>query len=127
MAVELKIPQSGESISEVQIGEWRKNVGDFVERDEIVAEIETDKASMELPAPSAGRIQKITKKVGETASVGEVIALIDDSAKAPASAGGAASKAAKAGGSDDDHGGGTAVAAPPKPAPSKSGSTDDSI
>ncbi len=128
MAVELKIPQSGESISEVQIGEWRKNVGDFVERDEIVAEIETDKASMELPAPSAGRIEKINKKVGETAGVGEVIAVIDDTAKAPASSGAAASKPkARSEGGDEDHGGGTAVAAPPKPASQKRDDADSIV
>ncbi len=78
MAIELKIPESGESITEVQIGEWRKAEGDRVEQDEIVVEIETDKASMELPAPVAGVISKILKQTGETVSVGEVIGRIEE-------------------------------------------------
>ena len=80
MAVELKVPQSGESITEVQIGEWRKAVGDRVERDEVLVDIETDKAAMELPAPVSGVLAKIVKGAGEEAGVGEVIALIDEGA-----------------------------------------------
>ncbi|MDA1313032.1 MAG: 2-oxoglutarate dehydrogenase complex dihydrolipoyllysine-residue succinyltransferase [Acidobacteria bacterium] len=79
MAVELKIPQSGESITEVQIGDWRKAVGDRVELDEVLVEIETDKAAMDLPAPVAGILTKIFKGEGEEAEVGEVIALIEES------------------------------------------------
>lgn len=78
--VDLKIPQAGESITEVQIGEWQKAVGDFVKRDETVVEIETDKASMELPSPAAGRIAEILKEAGSPASVGDVIARIDETA-----------------------------------------------
>ncbi len=80
MAVELKVPQSGESITEVQIGEWRKAVGDRVERDELLVDIETDKAAMELPAPVSGVLAKIVKGAGEEAGVGEVIALINEGA-----------------------------------------------
>jgi len=78
MAVELKVPQSGESITEVQIGEWRKAVGERVERDEVLVDIETDKAAMELPAPVSGVLAKIVKGAGEEAGVGEVIALINE-------------------------------------------------
>jgi 2-oxoglutarate dehydrogenase E2 component (dihydrolipoamide succinyltransferase) len=78
MAVELKIPQSGESITEVQIGDWRKAVGDRVDLDEVLVEIETDKAAMDLPAPVAGVLTKILKGEGEEAEVGEVIALIEE-------------------------------------------------
>ena len=53
MAVELVIPSMGESINEVEIGTWLKNTGDFVERDEAVVAIESDKAMIELPAPLA--------------------------------------------------------------------------
>jgi 2-oxoglutarate dehydrogenase E2 component (dihydrolipoamide succinyltransferase) len=84
MAVELKIPESGESISEVQIGAWLKSVGDFVRQDEIVAEIETDKASLELPAPVSGVITKLLKQTGDLARVGDVICIIDETATAPA-------------------------------------------
>jgi 2-oxoglutarate dehydrogenase E2 component (dihydrolipoamide succinyltransferase) len=83
MPVELKVPQSGESITEVQIGEWRKNAGDYVELDEVLVEIETDKASMELPAPVSGTLTKILKGNGAEAAVGDVIALIE-AGKAPA-------------------------------------------
>ncbi len=86
MAVELKIPQSGESITEVQIGEWRKAAGDRVELDEVLVEIETDKAAMDLPAPVAGVLKEILKGEGEEAAVGEVIALIEESAEGGAAA-----------------------------------------
>ena len=52
MAIELKVPEVGESITEVMIGVWKKNVGDSVSADESVVEIESDKATVELPAPS---------------------------------------------------------------------------
>jgi 2-oxoglutarate dehydrogenase E2 component (dihydrolipoamide succinyltransferase) len=83
MAVELKIPESGESISEVQIGAWLKSVGDYVRQDEIVAEIETDKASLELPAPVSGVITKLLKQTGELARVGDIICVIDETGTAP--------------------------------------------
>ncbi len=85
MAVELKVPQAGESVQEVQVREWRKSDGDWVDRDEIVAELETDKAAMELPSPTAGRLQ-IRKQAGEIAKVGEVLATIDEQAAKPEAA-----------------------------------------
>ncbi|GMV92180.1 MAG: dihydrolipoyllysine-residue succinyltransferase component of 2-oxoglutarate dehydrogenase complex [Candidatus Hydrogenedentota bacterium] len=81
MAVELKVPTVGESITEVQIGAWRKSSGDWVEQDEAVVELESDKATVELPAPVAGTITEILKKEGDTAEVGEVIGYVDDSGK----------------------------------------------
>ncbi len=78
MTVELKIPNAGESISEVQIGEWLKGEGDYVERDEAIVEIETDKASMELPAPVNGFLRQRLKTVGEIVPVGTVIALVEE-------------------------------------------------
>jgi 2-oxoglutarate dehydrogenase E2 component (dihydrolipoamide succinyltransferase) len=83
MAVELKIPEAGESVTEVQIGAWLKSEGDYVERDEGVVELETDKASMELPAPVAGILSKVLKKAGESCRVGEVIAHIEPAAVPP--------------------------------------------
>jgi len=82
MAVELKVPQAGESVQEVQIGEWRKGDGDYVRQDEILVEIETDKAAMELPAPASGLLS-IRKQKGEIVKVGEVLASVDDSAAKP--------------------------------------------
>src|SRR5690242_4203465 len=80
MPVELKIPPVGESISEVTIGAWRKKVGERVERDEEIVELETDKATFDLPAPAAGVITKIVKQAGETANIGEVIGYVGDGA-----------------------------------------------
>lgn len=80
MSIELTIPVVGESISEVSIGEWLKHEGDFVERDETVVVIETDKATVEIPAPQSGKLAKILKPSGNTAAVSEVIAYIDDEA-----------------------------------------------
>ncbi|MDQ3461164.1 MAG: 2-oxoglutarate dehydrogenase complex dihydrolipoyllysine-residue succinyltransferase [Deinococcota bacterium] len=73
MPVELKVPTVGESITEVEIGQWLKAEGDSVEKDEPLVEIETDKATVEVPAPSAGVLGKILKRAGEPAEVGEVI------------------------------------------------------
>ncbi len=83
MAVELKIPSAGESITEVQIGAWLKAEGDYVRRDEIIAEIETDKASMELPSPVSGRVKQLLHRAGDVVPVGSVIALIEE-AEVPA-------------------------------------------
>jgi 2-oxoglutarate dehydrogenase E2 component (dihydrolipoamide succinyltransferase) len=80
MPVELKIPAVGESISEVTIGAWRKGVGQRVERDEEIVELETDKATFDLPAPAAGVITRIVKQAGETAIIGEVIGYVGDGA-----------------------------------------------
>src|SRR5580704_3686906 len=86
MSIELRIPSAGESIQEVQIGQWLKHEGDRVRRDETVVELDTDKASMELPSPSDGILSRIVKQDGEKVAVGEVIALIDsDGQQAPKS------------------------------------------
>jgi 2-oxoglutarate dehydrogenase E2 component (dihydrolipoamide succinyltransferase) len=82
MPVELKVPSVGESVTEVQIGQWRKREGDRVERDESVVEIESDKATVDLLAPSAGTIAKMLKKQGETAAVGETIGYLNAAGEA---------------------------------------------
>ena len=78
MATQLKIPQVGESIKEVVIQAWLKKEGDTVAQDEPVVELETDKATVELPAPAAGKLVKIIKNVGDSAAVGDVIGEIGD-------------------------------------------------
>lgn len=83
MSVELKVPQIGESVNESMIGEWFKSEGDYVDKDESLVEIESDKATLELPAPSAGVIKKIIKKQGDMVTTDDVIAEIDDSASRP--------------------------------------------
>jgi 2-oxoglutarate dehydrogenase E2 component (dihydrolipoamide succinyltransferase) len=82
MPIELKVPAVGESISEVEIGEWRKSKGDAVKKDETIVVLESEKATVELPAPASGVLGEIFKKKGETARIGEVIASIDDAGKA---------------------------------------------
>jgi 2-oxoglutarate dehydrogenase E2 component (dihydrolipoamide succinyltransferase) len=82
MAVELKVPSPGESITEVQIAQWLKADGDYVERDEEVAEIDSDKATLSLVAEASG-ILKILVKAGEMVAVGSVVASIDTNAAAP--------------------------------------------
>ncbi len=79
MSVELKVPAVGESIAEVEILSWLKKEGDRVEEDESLVEVETDKASVSIPAPSSGVLSEILKKEGEIVAGGEVIARIDES------------------------------------------------
>ncbi len=85
MAVELKVPAAGESITEVQIGQWLKKVGDKVRRDENVVVIETDKVTVELPAPVDGTITQILIGDGEDAKVGDVIGYMEEGAVEAAS------------------------------------------
>jgi 2-oxoglutarate dehydrogenase E2 component (dihydrolipoamide succinyltransferase) len=82
MAVELKVPSFGESITEVVVGPWLKSVGDHVAQDENIVELESDKATFELPAASAGVITQILKQTGETVAVGDVIGYMDESGTA---------------------------------------------
>ncbi len=83
MAIELKVPAVGESVTEVQIGEWLKREGDRVQRDETVVKIETDKVTVDLPAPVAGVIKQIKLKQGQTAAVGDVIGILEEGDAAP--------------------------------------------
>ena len=77
MALELKVPEVGESITEVMIGGWKKREGEAVATDDPIVEIESDKATVELPAPTHGTITRILKASGEKAVVGEVIGYME--------------------------------------------------
>src|SRR4051794_4620025 len=83
MAIEVRVPEVGESITEVEIGEWLKAEGDTVKEDEDLVVIESEKATVEVAAPQSGRLSKVLKNSGETAHVGEVIALLELPADAP--------------------------------------------
>jgi len=83
MIVEIKVPSPGESISEVEIASWLVEDGDYVEKDQEIAEVESDKATLPLIAEKAGMI-KILAGTGETINVGEIVCSIDTSVKAPA-------------------------------------------
>ena len=85
MALELTVPEVGESITEVMIGIWKKQEGDVVATDDPIVEIESDKATVELPAPGAGTLTKILKATGERATVGEVIGYMEIAAPGAAS------------------------------------------
>lgn len=78
MSIELKVPEFGESVSEVHIGEWHKAEGDSVETDEPIVEAESEKATFDIPAPASGVLSRIVKQTGETARVGEVIAYLEE-------------------------------------------------
>ena len=79
MLLEMKVPSPGESISEVEIAEWLVEDGEYVEKDQSIAEIDSDKATLELPAEESGTI-KIVVGDGETVAVGDVVCIIDTSA-----------------------------------------------
>jgi 2-oxoglutarate dehydrogenase E2 component (dihydrolipoamide succinyltransferase) len=88
MTFELKVPKVGESITEVEIGDWLKAEGDAVDQDETLVMIDSAKTTLELPAPVSGTLTKILKKSGDTANIGEVIAHLEEGS-ANGSAGGA--------------------------------------
>ena len=78
MLLEMKVPSPGESISEVEIAEWLVKDGDYVEKDQSIAEIDSDKATLELPAEQSGKITIIVNE-GETVAVGDIVCTIDTS------------------------------------------------
>jgi 2-oxoglutarate dehydrogenase E2 component (dihydrolipoamide succinyltransferase) len=80
MNIELKVPALGESINEVEIGEWLRKEGDGVEKDQPVVALESEKATVELPAPEQGTLKQVLKRKGETAKIGEVIGYMETGA-----------------------------------------------
>ncbi len=80
MSIEVKVPSPGESITEVQIATWLVNDGDFVEKDQDIVEIDSDKATLSIPAPEDGQI-KLLSEEGDTVEIDHVIASIDTSIK----------------------------------------------
>jgi 2-oxoglutarate dehydrogenase E2 component (dihydrolipoamide succinyltransferase) len=101
MALSLKVPALGESVREATLGTWKHVEGDHVEADEPLVEVESEKATLEVPSPGAGVLRRILRKAGETVAVGEVIAEIDQigasaQAAAPQNGPGQASQAAPA-------------------------------
>ncbi|MFC6857857.1 2-oxoglutarate dehydrogenase complex dihydrolipoyllysine-residue succinyltransferase [Zunongwangia atlantica] len=82
MALEMKVPSPGESITEVEIAEWLVEDGDYVEKDQAIAEVDSDKATLELPAEASGIIT-LKAEEGDTVAVGEVVCLIDTEAEKP--------------------------------------------
>ena len=85
MILEMKVPSPGESITEVEIAEWLVQDGDYVEKDQAIAEVDSDKATLELPAEQSGIIT-LKAEEGEAVAVGAIVCLIDTSAKNPGGA-----------------------------------------
>ena len=83
--IEIKVPTVGESISEVSLVKWLKKDGDYVERDEVIAELESEKATFEVNAEKAGLLKTVGKE-GDTLKIGDVVAQIDETADKPAGA-----------------------------------------
>ena len=82
MILDMKVPSPGESISEVEIATWLVSTGDYVQKDQAIAEVDSDKATLELPAEASGRIE-ILVEPGTTVSVGQVVCRIDTAVAAP--------------------------------------------
>ena len=82
MILEMKVPSPGESITEVEIAEWLVQEGDYVEKDQAIAEVDSDKATLELPAEASGTIT-FKAEVGDAVEVGAIVCLIDTSATKP--------------------------------------------
>jgi 2-oxoglutarate dehydrogenase E2 component (dihydrolipoamide succinyltransferase) len=80
MATEIKVPALGESVTEATVGQWFKKEGDAVARDEPLVELETDKVTLEVPAPVAGRLEKISVRDGETVGVGALLGTVAEGA-----------------------------------------------
>lgn len=84
MSVEIKVPQMGESVTEGTIARWNKNVGDSVATDELLVEIETDKVTMEVNAPSSGVLAEIVANSGDTVEIGSLLGIISNDGSAVA-------------------------------------------
>jgi 2-oxoglutarate dehydrogenase E2 component (dihydrolipoamide succinyltransferase) len=95
MTLEMKVPSPGESIKEVEIATWLVKDGDYVEKDQAIAEVDSDKATLELPAEMSGVIT-LKAEEGDTVAVGAVVCLIDTDAAKPAGGAAPAAEAPKA-------------------------------
>jgi 2-oxoglutarate dehydrogenase E2 component (dihydrolipoamide succinyltransferase) len=86
MAIEIKVPTVGESISEVTLVKWLKKDGEWAERDEVIAELESEKATFEINAEQAGAVRQVAKE-GDTLAIGDLVCTIDTDAEKPAAVG----------------------------------------
>ena len=109
MSIEIKVPSPGESVSEVEIASWLVSDGDYVEKDQEVVELDSDKATLAMPAEEAGVIS-ITVEEGEAVEIGQVIGTIDTDAEAPSGSSESTAKAKSSGRTDSSSSSETAVA-----------------
>ena len=85
MSIEIKVPSVGESINEVTLTKWIKKDGDWVDRDEVIAELESEKATFEINAEQQGILHTVAKE-NDTLKVGDIACTIDETAEKPVSA-----------------------------------------
>ena len=90
MSANIVVPEVGESIVDARIAKWLRKEGDLVAAGDPVVELETDKVDLEVGAPQAGVLSRIDRKDGDDVKVGEVLGVIDDSAKGKSAAAGGA-------------------------------------
>ncbi len=83
MSIEIRVPQLPESIADATLVAWHKNPGDAVSRDENLADLETDKVVLEVPAPRNGIVREILIQSGATVTPGQLLAVIDDASAVP--------------------------------------------
>jgi 2-oxoglutarate dehydrogenase E2 component (dihydrolipoamide succinyltransferase) len=95
MTTEVRVPQLPESVADAVLVAWHKKAGDTVSRDENLADLETDKVVLEVPAPSAGTVKSLAREQGATVTSGELLAVIEEQAGTTASSGQAAAAAPK--------------------------------
>ncbi len=95
MIVDIVMPKMGESITEGTITQWKKKVGDQVNKDETILEISTDKVDSEVPSPASGILIEILSSENETVEVGSVIGSIGDEGETPKTRDGTKKKSAK--------------------------------
>jgi len=127
MALEIKVPTLGESVTEATVGHWLKKQGDAVARDEPLVELETDKVTIEVPAPAAGKLESIAVKDGETVAVGALLGMLaegETGKAAPIKAGPETPQPRAEAKKPDVEPPKAAAAAPAKPAEVASKSTD---
>ncbi|WP_242352604.1 2-oxoglutarate dehydrogenase complex dihydrolipoyllysine-residue succinyltransferase [Anaeromyxobacter sp. SG64] len=86
MSIQLKVPSLGESVTQATIGAWLKNEGERVQVDEPLVEVESEKATVAVPAPAAGVLKRVLKRTGDTVAVGEAIAELEEGAAGEAAA-----------------------------------------
>src|SRR5689334_2500284 len=115
---EIRVPTLGESITEATIGKWFKKPGEAVAVDEPLVELETDKVTIEVPAPAAGVLGDIAAKDGDTVAVGALLGQIKEGAGAPAKSAGAAAAAKPTESKAEQPKAEQPKAEQPKPAPS---------
>lgn len=118
MILEMKVPSPGESITEVEIAEWLVEDGDYVEKDQAIAEVDSDKATLELPAEESGIIT-LKAEVGDAVAVGEVVCLIDTDGAKPEGAAAVTADSAEKSEGQAEKAAETESAKAPQPAPAK--------